>query len=172
MARLPPDLRKRRTREHVIADLSVNYIERIILEAGHVVQELHPDYSFDLMMRTFDENGEVEPGSIFWQLKASESWIVGARGIAFDLDVRDYNLWRTEPLPVILALYDATRRRAYWLHVQGYFEEDRRRLPRTGAKTVRVFLPESARLGRSAIRTIHRRKREARASLLRIRRDD
>ena len=36
--------RKRRTREHVIADLSVNHVERIILEAGHAVQRPTSDY--------------------------------------------------------------------------------------------------------------------------------
>jgi hypothetical protein len=35
--------RKRRTREHVIADLSVNYVERFILEEGHTVQRVGSD---------------------------------------------------------------------------------------------------------------------------------
>jgi len=33
-------LRKRRTREHVIADQSVNNVERFIIEEGHTAQRM------------------------------------------------------------------------------------------------------------------------------------
>ena len=39
--------RKRRTREHVIADLSVNHLERVVLRAGHTVERFRHDYGFD-----------------------------------------------------------------------------------------------------------------------------
>jgi hypothetical protein len=65
--------RKQRTRQHVIADLSVHFVEGLILEAGHTAQRLGSDYGYDLLMNTFDEAGYVEPGSIYFQLKASES---------------------------------------------------------------------------------------------------
>jgi hypothetical protein len=51
-----------------------------------------------------------------------------------------------EDAPVFLALFDATRRRAYWLYVQQHFEDDGSRQPRKGAKKVRVEVP-----GRQAI---------------------
>ena len=54
--------RKQRTRQHVIADLSVHYVEGFILEEGHTAQRLSPDYSYDLVMRTFDEEGYAERG--------------------------------------------------------------------------------------------------------------
>src|SRR5580692_6981989 len=40
--------RKRRTREHVIADQSVNYLERFIIDEGHIAQRLYNDYGYDL----------------------------------------------------------------------------------------------------------------------------
>ena len=49
--------RKQRTRQHVIADLSVNHVERLILEAGHTAVRLSSDYSYDLIMTTFGEGG-------------------------------------------------------------------------------------------------------------------
>ncbi len=61
------DERKRRTREHVIADLSHNHVERLILEEGHVFLRSPADYGYDLWMQTFDEGGLVEPGAVFWQ---------------------------------------------------------------------------------------------------------
>jgi hypothetical protein len=45
-----------------------------------------------------------------------------------------------ERLPVVLILFDASRRKAYWLHVQEYFRQSRRR-PKAGAKTIRVRVP-------------------------------
>lgn len=53
-------LRKRRTRQHVIADLSVNHVERFILRCGWAAQRMSPDYGIDLYMETYGENGEFE----------------------------------------------------------------------------------------------------------------
>jgi hypothetical protein len=60
--------RKQRTRQHIIADLSVNYVERMILHEGHTVQRWLSDYGYDLAMVTFDEQGYAEPGLVFFQL--------------------------------------------------------------------------------------------------------
>ena len=64
--------RKRRTRQHVIADLSVHYLEGFILEAGHTAHRLGSDYGYDLLVSTFDEQGYAESGSIYFQFKAME----------------------------------------------------------------------------------------------------
>jgi hypothetical protein len=146
-----PIPRKQRTRQHVIADQSVNYVERFIIDEGHTTQGLAPDYGYDLVLFTYDEEGYVEPGVAFLQLKASESWKpVGAHYI-FGLDIRDYNLWMAEDAPVFLVLFDATRRRAYWLYVQRYFEEDVTRQPFKGTKRVRVEFPQRQAISCSGI---------------------
>ena len=67
-----PGPRKRRTRQHVIADLSANHVERFILEEGHTAQRLSSDYGYDLIMWTFDGHGHAEPGACYIQLKAME----------------------------------------------------------------------------------------------------
>ena len=54
--------RKRRTREHVIADLSVNFVERQVLLCGHTVERVRADYGYDLLLSTYDPKGEVETG--------------------------------------------------------------------------------------------------------------
>jgi hypothetical protein len=66
--------RKQRTRQHIIADLGVHNVEGFILEEGHTAQRLGSDYGYDLIMWTFDEHGFVEPGSIYFQCKARESF--------------------------------------------------------------------------------------------------
>jgi hypothetical protein len=53
---------KRRTREHVIADLGVNFVERKILLAGFVAEREHFDYGIDLVVKTFDAAGVIDPG--------------------------------------------------------------------------------------------------------------
>ncbi len=134
-----PTPRKQRTRQHIIADQNVNDVERFIIDEGHTAQRLASDYGYDLILFTYDEEGYAEPGVAFLQLKASETLTRSRAHFLFDLDLRDYHLWRAEAAPVFLVLFDATRRRAYWLDVQQYFEKDGSRQPRKGAKTVRVF---------------------------------
>jgi hypothetical protein len=162
MARKIVGPRKQRTREHVIADLSVHHVEGFILDEGHTARRLDSDYGYDLVLFTYDERGYIEPDSVYFQLKAAESLAAVGSAYVFDLDIRDYNLWMLEKMPVILILFDATRRRAYWLHVQGYFREDRARRPKKGAKTVRVRVPEGRVVNRRAIALIRDLKWEAR----------
>src|SRR5262245_44692073 len=126
--------RKQRTRQHVIADQSINHVERFIIDAGHTAQRLERDDGYDLFLFSYDERGYVEPGLVCLQLKAAETLQTVGSDYVFDLDIRDYNLWMLESWPVILILFDASRRRAYWLAVQRYFSEDVTRRPKKGAK--------------------------------------
>lgn len=150
--------RKQRTRQHIIADLSVHHLEGFILEEGHTAQRLHPDYGYDLFMFTYDSQGYVEPGLVWFQLKASESFQTSDSAYVFDLDIRDYNLWMLEEMPVILVLFDASRRRACWLPVQRYFLEDVTRQPKSGARSVRLSVPQRQVLNRRAIRNFQNLK--------------
>jgi hypothetical protein len=158
MAGKIPGSRKRRTRQHVIADLSVLYVKGFILEAGHTALRLSSDYGYDLLVSTFDEQGYVEPGSIYCQLKAMETLEASGTDYLYDLDIRDYNLWIKEKMLVILILFDASRRRAYWLAVQQYFNEDDVRQPKKGAKKVRVRVPKRQAVGGRAIAKIRELK--------------
>jgi Domain of unknown function (DUF4365) len=153
--------RKRRTRAHVIADQSINYVERFFLDEGHTAQRLTPDYGFDLILFTFDEFGHAEPEVAFLQVKASERLTPARDYYAYDLDVRDYHLWMIEDNPVFLVLYDAARRRAYWVHVQGYFREVPGRAPKKGAKTVRVLVPIRQPISRRGVAKMRELKRKA-----------
>lgn len=145
----------------MIADLSVHYVGRFILEAGHTAQRFGSDYGYDLLVSTFDEQGYVEPGSIYFQLKAMETLDASSTDYLYDLDIRDYNLWIKEKLPVILILFDASRRCAYWLAVQQYFNEDIARRPKKGAKTVRIRVPKRQTVNGRAIAKMRELKWEA-----------
>jgi hypothetical protein len=161
--------RKKRTRQHVIADLSVHHVEGFILEEGHTAQRLGADYGYDLLVWTFDHRGYVEPGSIYFQFKAMETLKQSRSDYVHDVDIRDYNLWTLEEMPVILILFDAWRRRAWWLPVQRYFREVPARQPRKGAKTVRVRVPKRQVVNRRAIVAMRDLKRDMQRPTLGVR---
>jgi hypothetical protein len=151
--------RKRRTQQHIIADLSVHHVEGYILREGHTAQRVEKDYGYDLFLYTYDEQGYIEPGLAYLQLKASETLEQTGADYVFDVDIRDYNLWMLERFPVFLVLFDASRRKAYWLWVQRYFHDDQSRRHRKGAKTVRVRLPARQTVSRRGIRRMCQVKR-------------
>ncbi len=116
-------LKKLRTREHIIADLSVNYVERFILEDGHTLERIRQDYGYDLVLRTHNKTGEIEPGIIFVQMKAVEQFRRVDGEIRFTISVRDILLWTEELAPVLLIVYEASTRTAHWCDVQDVFRE-------------------------------------------------
>jgi hypothetical protein len=115
--------KKRRTHEHVIADLAVNYVERLVLLSGHTLHRITHDYGLDGVLTTYNARGEVENGVIWLQLKATDRprLVDDRRALAVRVQRRDLVYWMGEQYPVILVLYEATGDRAFWLHVQDEF---------------------------------------------------
>jgi hypothetical protein len=150
--------RKQRTRQHVIAAQSANYVERFIVEEGHSAERVASDYGYDLLVFTYDEDGFSEEGLITLQLKAADELIASGDHFVFDMDVRDHARWVAEPMPVILILFDASKKRAYWLYVQRYFGEDESRGPRPAARSIRVHVPKRQGLTRKAVRKMREYK--------------
>lgn len=157
-------MRKRRTREHIIADLSVNHVERLVLRCGWTVERTRYDYGLDLDMRTYNSRGEVQNGKILFQLKATDTLKKSADGtvIPIRLEWRDVLFWANELDPVILIRYDAGEDQAYWLYVQEHFR--RVQWPeRSGkASTVTVHVPADNVLDEAAIRQFARFRKERR----------
>lgn len=147
-------MRKRRTREHVIADLSVNHVERFILRCGWTSERKHHDYGIDLIMDTYNANGEPENGQIEFQLKATDTPKRSAdeKDFIVRLEWRDLLFWLNELAPVILVLYDAQADEAYWLYVQEYFRHQRWEERAGETATVSVRFPAGNILDESAIR--------------------
>jgi hypothetical protein len=117
-------VKKKRPRQHVIADLSVNHVERFALLCGYSVERVEHDYGIDLVIFTYDANGEVENGQIYVQLKATDraSRLADDSTVTFSLKRADLELWLQEPMPWILIVYDAQADLAYWLYIQAFFE--------------------------------------------------
>jgi hypothetical protein len=153
VAKVLPLPSKRRTREHVIADQSVNYVEWFIYDAGFTAERFRHDYGYDLSMTTYDSSGYVEPDRVLFQIKASDrlAQVIGNRHFAVQLDVADLNSWLEEPMPVFLILYDAANHAAYWLYVQRHFQQNSALLRDKQKRSVTVHVPRRNRVTRSFI---------------------
>ncbi|HYV91595.1 MAG TPA: DUF4365 domain-containing protein [Chitinophagales bacterium] len=140
-------LKKKRTRAHIIEDLSLNYVERLVLKEGHVVDKPEHDYGYDYVMTCFSETGEIENGNIFMQLKASDHLLrtKDKKHLLFTVSNADLKLWTVEPNPVIFILYDALKEIAYWLYVQPHLKVSK-------SKTQRIRIPVLNRINSQAIR--------------------
>ncbi len=159
MARGPlPPLRKRRTREHVIADLSVNFVERQVLLAGHTVERVLHDYGVDLLLSTYAEDGMPETGLVYFQIKATDRPRMVANGgfVACRIERAHLRAWLVQPFPVILIVYDAPKDRAYWTYIQESFGGVRRFRSATGSATLTVRLPVGQALNVSSIEEFRR----------------
>lgn len=154
--------RPRRTRQHVIASLSHNYVERLILLRGHTASRRTEDYGYDLYVETYDQDGYVENGEIRIQLKATNRLADLRRGgaLGVDIDARYYELWVNEPMPVFLIVYDARETRAYWVDIGRYFTADSSRRPRLGARTIRVRIPVTNEFTEETVDYMRGRKAE------------
>jgi hypothetical protein len=149
-----------RTREHVLADLSINHVERQVLLCGFSVDRVQHDYGYDLSMATYNRGGEYEPGGVYIQVKATErlTRIAGGKSISCPISRRDLKLWLEEAYPVILVVYDGQNDCAYWLHIQAYILD--RRTPElfASAETIAIHVPIGNRLEPAAIRAIAHKK--------------
>ena len=155
---MKPLLGKRRTREHVIADLSVNFVERQTLLCCYTMERMHYDYGIDLEMKTYDALGQREPGDVLFQVKATEEFDARkmSQAVAWRIQRTDLVGWLREMMPVILVVFEAKRNRAYWLCIHDYFGSlDGFNLFAAGA-TITVQIPFGNRLNSNGIKRICR----------------
>jgi hypothetical protein len=155
MKKLP---RKRRTREHVIADRSVNHVERHALFCGFTVERVTHDYGIDLELFTFDRRGKIEEGKVLLQVKASDHLAIrpNQAQFAIRIDRCDLVLWLAQPMPVMLIVYDARKDVAYWLYVQSYFRRLKDFNLFAAGQTVTVHIPVGNLVTTSAMRRFRR----------------
>lgn len=156
MAKQSPPPRKTRTREHVIADLSVNFLERQALWCGYSVERIAHDYGIDLFVHTYNDEGQVEPGRLLFQLKATDKprLVRDGKTIAFQVETADLNWWLRELMPVILILYDGQADAAYWLYIQQHFSGQKASLLKKSQRHLTIHLPLINRLDPAAVKQL------------------
>jgi hypothetical protein len=137
----------------VLADLSANHVERFALRCGYAIDRVYHDYGLDLALFTFDQQGYLESGVVWLQLKATDHLKRARDGnsVLIRLERRDVLSWMTEVYPVILVLYDGVEDRAYWLSIQDYFA-DTQVFAKMRGKTVTVPLPIANVMSEAACR--------------------
>jgi len=153
-------MKKRRTRSHIIADLSANHVEKQVLLCGYTVERTVHDYGVDLLLYTFTDEGEIENETVSIQLKATDDLplLKDGQTIAFPVEIADLEYWLGERFPVILIVYDAQRDIAFWVYIQSYFE--RRPEPNLAlvGKTLTIHLNASDVVHTDAVRKFARFK--------------
>jgi len=144
-------VRKKRTRQHVIADLGVNHVEKQILLCGHTVERVVHDYGYDLFVFTFDAEGYTEPGSIGVQVKATEKPLNDV--ITFRIERSDLIHWLSEQRPVLLVIYSLLEDKAYYLDVRDYFANPNFNIF-TAGQTITVQISRDRLFEQSAVKLI------------------
>jgi hypothetical protein len=141
--------RKQRTRQHIIADLSINHVERFVFRCGYSAERITYDYGTDLSVSTYNASGEIENGAIYVQVKATDTPIAdSSTTIPIVLDTRDLDFWLQEPMPFILIFYHAQEEIAYWYYLQAKLSElDRSTL----GKTYTVYLEKQNILNEASV---------------------
>jgi hypothetical protein len=86
----------------VLADLSINHVERQVLLCGFSVDRVQHDYGYDLTVATHNDAGEIEPGAVYLQVKATDRLprLAGGATIPWLVSRRDLRLWLEEVYPV------------------------------------------------------------------------
>jgi len=154
-------LRKLRTREHIIEELSINHFQREALLCGFSIEIIKYDYGYDLLLFTYASNGEIENGSVSIQMKASDHVEFNKKDcIHFDVDTKDLNLWLNQFDPVLLVMYDAIKGKAYWLDVQEYFKSITLTKRNKKQQSYRVHIPRKNKLNMQAMRMFAKLKND------------
>lgn len=165
--------RKQRTRQHIIADLSANHVERHIFSCGFAAELRWYDYGIDMTLYFYSPNGEPQNEQVFLQLKATDHLKLSHDGkkIVFRLDCRDLDYWLHAPSPVILVVYDAKAEKAYWLYVQAHFEADTSLKAWKTQRTITVKLPMENVVDKSAVLRFQRYNNDVMQQLGKIHHD-
>jgi hypothetical protein len=128
MAAKGPSKRKRRTRAHIIAEMSVNYLERKVLQCGYQLSRSNRvEYGTDAVMYHFGEDGSIENGQVQFQLKATDhvAFTQDRKFLCIVVDEGNLDHSSKDLYPFILVVYDAQKEQAFWLHVQEYVQTNK-----------------------------------------------
>lgn len=147
-----PGRRKRRPREHVIAEMGLNFLERQVLRRGHQMRRVaEPEYGTDAVMLHFTpDSREIENGWVEFQVKATDqpNFVDDGKSVACVVEIAHLHYWYWEVAhPFILVLYDARKHRAFWIDVQVYVDEH----PIDDRDTVTIRIPTANKLDLRAI---------------------
>jgi Domain of unknown function (DUF4365) len=159
--------RKRRTREHVIADMSFHHLGYLVVQSGFTFEANKADYGYDGAIFTFDNDGRIENSYMFVQLKATDKIRLSSdrKRVLFRVSKKDISLWQDEIVPVYLVVFDAKRERAYWAYFQRYIERKGIKASKLRTETVTIELDTAKVVNRRTVASWRRDKAEVLAKI-------
>ena len=106
---------------------------------------------------------------LFFQVKATDRLplLKDGRTVSWPISRRDLKLWLSEAYPVVLVLYDGSRDKAYWLHVQDFFAGYPTAQLFAAGDQLNIHIPTAQRVNRRAIRQLARYKNEVQEQIQR-----
>ncbi|HVJ78252.1 MAG TPA: DUF4365 domain-containing protein [Hyphomicrobium sp.] len=127
----------------MIADQSMHHVAYQVAKAGFSMEAFHADYGYDGFVVTYAPSGEIDNGSLYVQLKSSDSPRFSKRNrtISFQLSGTDLDLWAGEIFPVYLVMFDARNEKAYWLYLQQYIKTNGIDVASLAGKSLTVHIP-------------------------------
>jgi hypothetical protein len=152
----------------VIADLSVNHVERQVLLCGYSVERVWMDYGIDLIVHTYNRRGEAENGRVLFQVKATDRIRRSKDSVSVlcRLETVDLRFWSGETMPVIVVHYDAMSDLARYVHVQRFLAGHPTLDLRGSARRVTVAIPSSEIFDQKTMKEIARVKNKIVATQL------
>jgi hypothetical protein len=145
----------------VIADMSVNFLERQVLRRGHRLIRVPEESDYDgtdALMRTHDPDTTfAEPGQSDFQLKATDhlQFVKQGQSVACRVEMAHLHFWYWQTFhPFVLILYDAQKHRAFWLDVKRWVDAHREKFEyhrERGARQITLQIPSKNRLTVKAI---------------------
>jgi hypothetical protein len=149
----------KRPRAHIIEDKAGNFLKDRFFSEGWAVEDLNQDYGEDFLVRIF-ESHKATPWSFFVQSKATDKMkkhlLKNGKFISFRIESQHVLHWRQFWEPVLLIVFDVSRRVAYWEVIQdslGKTDLGRQ-------KTVAISIPLGNVLNKEGLRRIKARTKK------------
>ncbi len=114
-------IKERRGWQHVFESRSEAQLKDVFGSVGWVVERISEDYGEDLYGRPF-ENGNPTGNDFFIQLKGtddvSQYKLKTKEYFSYKISLENLRQWHRFYVPVILVIWDISKRTGYWVHVQ------------------------------------------------------
>jgi len=133
----------KRTNEHVKEDISINFVEGIILQKGWKCQRIGgTEYGIDIDVEIFEKTKPT--GMPFrMQVKSTDSLMIEQNYISYDIEIKNLNYLLGHYDPTVFLIYDKKNNKGYWDFVKDIRDELDSRKPdwQKNRKKVRIKIP-------------------------------
>ena len=151
----------RRTRQHVIAAMSMIHVQKAFIDKGHTVDREYEDYGYDLVaknLRCEKDTGRTATFASRSRPRIQSDASGEEDSFSLEIKLKHYNLWMQALMPVFLILYEPGKRRPIGSTCRLTSPRIPERGPIKAAKTVTVHIPAENEFNEETIDYMRERK--------------